>query len=153
MLLLVLLLLMVMVVVHVLALVVLLSSSSSLLLLLYQVDTCHLIQPEARTQSPNNYVCFLNIVIVSLSLELLEDVSSADKSRSPKVEHLSSLVKALKWPPNVLFPGKMDQDGKKLSKSFIVALILYKCVLFFLNSFRYSTSGCAVSFHCQAVLQ
>ena len=150
-----------MVVVHVLALGVLLSSSSSssllFFLLLYQVDTFQLIQPKARTQSPNNHCCFLNIVIISLSLELLEDVSSADKSRSPKVEHLSSLVKALKWPPNVLFPGKMDQDRKKLSKSFIVAFFLrYNCLqmcYFFLNSFRYSTPGCAVSFHCQTMLQ
>ena len=32
-------------------------------------------------------------------------MGSADKSRSPKVEHFSVLVKALKWPPNQLFPG------------------------------------------------
>lgn len=38
-------------------------------------------------------------------LDLLGDVASTDKSRSPKIEHLSALVKALKWPPNVLFPA------------------------------------------------
>ena len=32
-------------------------------------------------------------------------MGSADKSRSPKVEHFSVLVKALKWPPSQLFPG------------------------------------------------
>lgn len=83
---------------------------------MYQVDAFQLNQPKARTQSPSNHVCYLNIGIVFLSLELLEDVASADKSRSPKVEHLPALVKALKWPPNVLFPGKMDQDGKKIAK-------------------------------------
>ena len=78
---------------------------------------------KAKTQSPSNQFCYLNIAIVFLSLELLEDVASADKSRSPKVEHLSALVKALKWPPDVLFPGKMDQHGKNVffSKN-IVAL-------------------------------
>ncbi|KAJ7334356.1 hypothetical protein OS493_014667 [Desmophyllum pertusum] len=38
-------------------------------------------------------------------LEFLNDVASADKSSSPKVEQMSSLVKALKWPPNQLFPA------------------------------------------------
>ena len=32
-------------------------------------------------------------------------MGSADKSRSPKVEHFSVLVKALKCPPSQLFPG------------------------------------------------
>ncbi|KAK2566914.1 Phospholipase A-2-activating protein [Acropora cervicornis] len=38
-------------------------------------------------------------------LDLLEDVASSDQSRSPKMEHLSTLVKALKWPSGVLFPA------------------------------------------------
>lgn len=38
-------------------------------------------------------------------LDLLEDVASTDQSRSPKMEHLSTLVKALKWPSGVLFPA------------------------------------------------
>ena len=40
--------------------------------------------------------------------DLLEDVASTDHSRSPKMEHLSTLVKALKWPSGVLFPGKLQ---------------------------------------------
>lgn len=32
-------------------------------------------------------------------------MGSADKSKSPKVEHYSVLVKALKWPPSQLFPA------------------------------------------------
>lgn len=40
--------------------------------------------------------------------DLLEDVASTDQSRSPKMEHLSTLVKALKWPSGVLFPGKLQ---------------------------------------------
>lgn len=38
-------------------------------------------------------------------LELLEEVASADKSRTPKVEQLPPLVKTLKWPPKVLLPA------------------------------------------------
>ena len=45
----------------------------------------------------------MSLIIV----EFLEDVANVDKSRSPKVEHLPSLVKILKWPLKVLFPGKV----------------------------------------------
>lgn len=38
-------------------------------------------------------------------MEFLEDVANVDKSRSPKVEHLPSLIKTLKWPLKVLFPA------------------------------------------------
>ena len=43
--------------------------------------------------------------LVRLILVFLNDVGSADESRSPKVEHLSVLMKALKWHPSRLFPG------------------------------------------------
>ena len=39
-------------------------------------------------------------------IELLNDVgAAADKCKSPKVSHMSLLVRALKWPQNQLFPG------------------------------------------------
>ena len=52
--------------------------------------------------SYNSLICRF---LIHLTPVFLNDVGSADKSRSPKVEHFSVLVKALKWPPNQLFPG------------------------------------------------
>ena len=43
-------------------------------------------------------------------VEFLEDVANVDKSRSPKVEHLPSLIKTLKWPLKVLFPGEVHRE-------------------------------------------
>ena len=53
----------------------------------------------------------------------LNDVGSADKSRSPKVEHFSVLVKALKWPPSQLFPGRW----------VVISFYLYVANHFFYN--------------------
>ena len=50
-------------------------------------------------------------------------MGSADKSKSPKVEHYSVLVKALKWPPSQLFPGTW----------ILVSFYLYVANHFFYN--------------------
>ena len=56
---------------------------------------------------------FIAQTLLNMSLfivEFLEDVANVDKSRSPKVEHLPSLIKTLKWPLKVLFPGKVHRE-------------------------------------------
>ena len=46
-------------------------------------------------------------------------MAAADKSRSPKVAHMSVLVKALKWPPNQLFPGAWIENFEECFVKFI----------------------------------
>ena len=61
--------------------------------------------PVEVLKSPVIAHTLLNMSLIIV--EFLEDVANVDKSRSPKVEHLPSLVKTLKWPLKVLFPGKV----------------------------------------------
>ena len=70
--------------------------------------------PVEVLKSPVIAQTLLNMSLIIV--EFLEDVANVDKSRSPKVEHLPSLVKTLKWPVKVLFPGKEHQ--KELLKLF-----------------------------------